>query len=542
VSATADGAALGSRIAAARRDAGLSQRELADALETSLFSVARLESGSADPSSQLTDIADITRHDLSWFVAPSTPRLTTRPAARLHLDGLGDLGRDLVIGALVVLVTVRFFTEVVPVVPRAANFIDIPIFLALALAALRAPCPPKRAYLPVAAPALAFVSLAVASAILNTGRVQAAPFLVFVYGFLSPLGVYAATYRVWPAGNARFLSRTVVLLGVLQLAVVALIGIPRFVASAGNPDEIGGTFGTNAYQLVFFLLVVAALLAGIFTLERDRFAARIAPLLVLCIFAVVLLAQYRALLATTVLVMVAAGVLLGTRPRGIALAIVAAVAFAATFSFISSEFPRLKLRQTASTLTESPWSYAQQRWEASKPVRRLYGDVPRAVVIGAGPATFSSRAWQTFAKAGSDSRSNVQGGYAERLVDGEYQTDVSEEYVVPQLEQGTIVEGSRALSQPYSSYLGLAAEAGLFALVLIVGVYLLALVRSALVTQWTIRHATPTDSVPALALAATIGFLLLLQMGLLENWLEVTRATFLVWVIFAVVAKEVDAR
>jgi hypothetical protein len=164
------------------------------------------------------------------------------------------------------------------------------------------------------------------------------------------------------------------------------------------------------------------------------------------------------------------------------------------------------------------------------------------VVIGAGPATFSSRAWQTFAKAGSDSRSNVQGGYAERLVDGEYQTDVSEEYVVPQLEQGTIVEGSRALSQPYSSYLGLAAEAGLFALVLIVGVYLLALVRSALVTQWTIRHATPTDSVPALALAATIGFLLLLQMGLLENWLEVTRATFLVWVIFAVVAKEVDAR
>jgi len=33
-----------------------------------------------------------------------------------------------------------------------------------------------------------------------------------------------------------------------------------------------------------------------------------------------------------------------------------------------------------------------------------------------------------------------------------------------------------------------------------------------------------------------------LQMALLENWFEVTRLTFLTWIIFAVVTKEFGAR
>jgi hypothetical protein len=48
--------------------------------------------------------------------------------------------------------------------------------------------------------------------------------------------------------------------------------------------------------------------------------------------------------------------------------------------------------------------------------------------------------------------------------------------------------------------------------------------------------------VPALALATTVAFLTLLQMGILENWFEVTRVTFIAWAMFAVVCKELDAR
>ena len=95
---------------------------------------------------------------------------------------------------------------------------------------------------------------------------------------------------------------------------------------------------------------------------------------------------------------------------------------------------------------------------------------------------------------------------------------------------------------PYSSYLGLAAEVGLLGLALVLGIYVAALLRIGRITKREIAIATGSDPVPALAVATTIGFLTLLQMGFLENWLEVTRITFLVWLMFAVVAKELDSR
>lgn len=534
---------VGRRISSARRAVGLTQKQLADALGTSTWTVEGLESGALDPTRQLAAIAAVTRRPTHWF-APGGAAVEPRTRARgTALPHLGDTGRALVLGSVVLVVTIRVLTEVVAVLPRAANFVDLPVFLALTFAALTVPAgrSPGRAYLRLGLPALAFVALAVSSAVVNADRAAAAPVVVFVYGFLAPLAVYAATYRVWPPGNARSLSNTMVLLGVLQLVVVAGVDLPRFIDS-GDPDQISGTFGTNAYQLVFLLLVVAALLAAIFTLEPERAVARIAPLLLLAFFIVIMLAQYRALLATTVLTTVVVGILLGRHLRGVVITVVAAIAFSLSFSYVSGHYPGLKLETTATTLTESPLSYASQRLEGARPVGRLYRDQDLVALIGTGPGTFSSRAWQTFAKAGSTSQSNVTGGYAQRLVGGVYTTDVSDKYVAPQLETGTLLEGSRAISSPFSSYLGLAAEVGLLGLALVVGVYLWALIRSGRLARQTIAAADGADSVPALALAATIGLLTLLQMAMLENWLEVTRLTFVVWAMLAVVSKEIDAR
>jgi hypothetical protein len=441
------------------------------------------------------------------------------------------------------LVCVRLFTEVYSVLPRAANFIDIPIFLVLAFAAMLVPTgrAPGRAYLRLGVPSIAFVVLAILSGVVNAERTEAAPVAVFLYGFLAPFAVYAAVYRIWPQGNARALSNTLVLMGVLQLVVVAAVDLPRFVDS-GDPDVISGTFGTNAYQLVFLLLVVAALLAGIFTLEPGRTVARAAPFLLLAFFTTILLAQYRALLATTLVTTVVIGVLLGRHLRGVVIAIVAVIAFSVSFSYVSDHYPGLKLETTKTTLTESPTSYVRHRLEGTEPLRHLYRDDELVPLTGTGPGTFSSRAWQTFAKAGSTSQSNVAGGYAQKLVGGIYTTDVSDKYVAPQIETGTLLEGSRAISSPFSSYLGLAAETGILGLALIVGVYIWALFRSGNLARATIAAADGRDSVPALALAGTIGLLTLLQMALLENWLEVTRLTFVVWAMLAVVAKEIDAR
>jgi DNA-binding XRE family transcriptional regulator len=532
---------LGARVAAARRNLRMTQRDLAQALGVSSWTVDRIESDAVDARRYLSSIAEVMDADWESFV-DSSPRRARTGGETARLPSLGETGRSLVLGSMILLVTIRFFTEIVPVVPRAANFIDIPIFLALVVAATSmASSRPGRNYLRIGPPAVAFVVLAIVSAAISSGRTAPAPALVFVYGFLAPLAVYAAVYRIWPPGSASSLSRVLVWLGLAELAVVALIDLPRF-ASSRNPDLISGTFGTNAYQLVFFLLMVAALLAGIFTLEPGRRVARFVPFLILAIFAVSLLAQYRALLATTVVTMLVVGTLLSSRIRGMLVAALAVVAFGIAFSYVSSSFPVLRLKATATTLTQDPWSYARERYQGTRPVRSLYGDMPSAIVVGSGPATFSSRAWQTFANATSTSASNVQGGYAQGLVGGSYATDVSKKYITPQLHQGALVQGSRALSSPFSSYLSLAAEVGLFGLALMAGIYLAAGFRSFRLARWEIAHATRDDPLPALVLATTIGFLTLLQMGFLDNWLEVTRVTFIVWAMFGVVTKELDSR
>ena len=112
----------------------------------------------------------------------------------------------------------------------------------------------------------AFLSLCVVSAVVNSGRIAPAPCSCSSTASLAPLGIYAAVYRLWPSGNTAVLSRTIVWLGIVQLLVVAFIQLPRFLSSE-NPDAISGTFGTNAYQLVFFLLMFVALLVGITTIE-----------------------------------------------------------------------------------------------------------------------------------------------------------------------------------------------------------------------------------------------------------------------------------
>jgi O-antigen ligase len=180
--------------------------------------------------------------------------------------------------------------------------------------------------------------------------------------------------------------------------------------------------------------------------------------------------------------------------------------------------------------------------KAARPVERLFSDHPEYVITGSGPGTFSSRAWQTFANAGSMSQSNVQGGYAQKLTGGLYQTDVSQKYISSQAKDLAVIQGSRAPSSPNASYFSLAAEVGILGLALMAGLYVTAFLRSFHRTRREVGHARRDDPLPALALATTIAFLTLLQMGVLENWFEVTRVTFVAWAMFAVVCKELDAR
>jgi hypothetical protein len=70
----------------------------------------------------------------------------------------------------------------------------------------------------------------------------------------------------------------------------------------------------------------------------------------------------------------------------------------------------------------------------------------------------------------------------------------------------------------------------------------LALGHSIVLLLRAMRRATPGDPLPALLLGSTVAFMLLLQLAALENWLEVTRITFLSWALLAAATRESDAR
>jgi hypothetical protein len=534
------------RVAQARREAGLTQKALAERLGVSLWTVERVENGSASPTDHLVTVSEATGKPLDWFLAEPHDRTIQRTdasigSATVRTEG----GRLIVLGALVLLVIIRFFTEVVAVLPRAANFVDVPILVVLLIAALL--CRPSTEdpseSLRYAVPALLFLMLCVLSVVANPSRVAYGPVLVFMYGFLGPLGVYYATYRLWPAGRGVELSRVLIVLGLVQIAVVALIDLPKFIGSQ-NPDDIVGTFGTNPYQLVFFLLIFVALLAGIFNFEPKRPIAQFVPALMVAVVAIILIAQYRALLVTTALTLAGLVSVLGSsRLRGVFLGAVLAAACVVTLNYTSQAFPILRLAPTVDALRQNPKPFIDGRLAAIGNVGELYVDDPRYIATGTGPGTFSSRAWQTFALSDSMSRSNVQGAYAKLFVEGGiYRTDVSDKYVLPRLERGDAILGSRAVTAPFSSWGSLLAEVGLLGLILIGALYLLALVRAGRMVLIARARAHPGDPLPAILLAATAGLFILLQMAFLENWLEVTRLTFPTWILLAVATKDFTAR
>lgn len=534
-----------SNVSEARRAAGLTEKDLATRLEVSLWEMERIERGQADLTPYLPQLEEETGSSRVRLV-PEQPRekeaeLATEPQPPRAGDRRGALW--LVLGSIAALVLVRFFTEVLPVLPRAANFIDVLIVVALALAAAINPAargvssrpPPWLMQL-----AAVFVLLSVVATVTNLSRVELGPALVFLYGILSPLLVYVSVFRLWPPGNCLPVSRLLIGLGVVQLLVVGLVQVPQY-GIGGNPDKFSGTFGTNTYQFAFFMMLFIAVLATVYTRERGRLAARFAPLLIGLAFLAIIIAQYRSLYFTTALTILMLAAILGwSGARGWLVSAGVAVAFAFSLFLGAQYIPGLKVEQAVQM---NPVNLAGQRLQVLDQLDSLYSDTPRFALTGTGPGTYSSRGWQTFAKSESKSASNVAGSYALTFTGGAvYHTDVSDEYVLPLAKYTKPVSGSYALNQPYTEYVSVAAEVGLLGLLTLFCIYGGAFISASRRSVAVLRDHGEGDSLAVIVVPSMVGFFILLQLGALENWLEVTRLTFIAWILLAIGTKEHAAR
>jgi transcriptional regulator with XRE-family HTH domain len=542
----------GARVARARQEAALSQKELGALLGLPLWRIERIERGEEDPTIYLHAIGEQTGRRAEWFqqspngAAVAQPELPDIEAA--EEEALPEqerltqrFRRRVVMVAVVLLVTIRFFTEVVHVLPRPAKLVDIPVLGILALVAAAAPGARSRAEsaLRYLGPAMIFLLVAFVSIMANLDRVAIGPTILFLYGFLSPVAVYVAVYQLWPTGNALSMSRLLVGLAAVEFVVVGLIDLPLFLASH-NPDKVSGTFGENAYQLVIFLLVVAAVVAGIYTFESKRLAARLAPFFFVATLLTIFLAQYRAILLTMAATALLIAVLLGLLTlRGAVASVLIALTFVLSLSYVSSLYPELKYAPTVGTLSSDPGSYVSGRLGVLGNVGKVYTDNPRFILTGTGPGTYSSRAWYTFQPA-----SRPKKGIGVKTSSKGYQTDVATKYVTPKLQRDTAqsVGGSYAVTTPFSSYTSLLAEVGIIGFAAMVLIYGGAFLHSIRMTIRALRHPAPGDPLPGLLLGCTAGFFILLQLAVLENWWEVTRLTFILWALLAVATKEFSAR
>lgn len=481
-----------------------------------------------------------TSGELSGVQATAAPR--RRPITRPRTPSL-QLGHVLILTSLTLIILIRFFSEGLHAIPRAANFIDVPLAIVVAAVAAsrrsEAPRPVHQSL--IFGAGVAFLAVTTLSTLSNFNRVDIFPALAFVYDFLGPLVFYVSTYILWEPGRARAVSRLLVAMALLQFITIVFHDLPTFLKER-NPDSVSGTFGTNAYQLVFFLLLFIALVTGIVTFEPRSIIRFAAIPFIGAAYLAIFLAQYRTLLITTALATVFIGALVIRRARGFFIAAAAVAGLIVGMWFIVVYVPTNKFTQAFDALRTNPSYFIDSRLGPTRDVYHLYGDDWHFPLIGTGPGTYSSRAWATFADSDSTSAANVAGPYARRLMGGAlYHTDVSDKYVIPRMKAPPQY-GTHQFSNPFSSYLALLAEVGPVAFLLLVGIYATGLVRSVRAVRYLADTAAPGDPLPAVALATATAFFVLMQMALFDNWLEVARVTVPTWILFGIVAREMGGR
>jgi len=103
-----------------------------------------------------------------------------------------------------------------------------------------------------------------ASVVINIQNILMPAFLLFILGFLEgPLLFFALNRLVKaPVSMANRIQKLIVVLFVVNIMVVLFVDLPLF-SETGDPDQISGTYGLNAYYFSVFLVCCAGLLMGL---------------------------------------------------------------------------------------------------------------------------------------------------------------------------------------------------------------------------------------------------------------------------------------
>jgi hypothetical protein len=433
--------------------------------------------------------------------------------------------------SLVLIVCIRFFSEDLGVIPRLAQYVDVPITITIAFAAILGFV--RRGYRTgmsrFGVIVYLFILISLLSAWLNSSRVETYPLVLFIYNFVAPLIFLIAIVQVrLNREDIQLIVRTFFWIGFAQVLVAISFDLPRFLATH-NPDYMSGTFGFNQYQFTYFIgLWFLYVLGGWVLSPKPRSHARGVAMGVatVAVFGLFYAAQYRAMLIFFTLVVLA---VLWLSPVRISsrffLTIVISAISVISLIVISTAFPNLKLLKVFDLFQDTTPIVQSGKVQAAKNVVRMYEDIPLTAVVGSGPATFSSRAYLVFAETPRPEKEaagalvvGARGGVL-------YTTDVATRYVTT--IRFTPIQGGSTLSVPMSSYTSLAAEVGPGGFL----VYMIAYLTALGFAFRRLRSASEDPLHTRLAFACFGGLVLLLVQALFDNWLDTTRVAIPLWIL-----------
>jgi hypothetical protein len=161
--------------------------------------------------------------------------------------------------------------------------------------------------------------------------------------------------------------------------------------------------------------------------------------------------------------------------------------------------------------------------ELARNLPHVFATDPWTPWFGVGPGTFNSRAFRSIAILPSwteDGTTDV----AAAIVDPFYRSDVADRYIIPYFDRAIFLLSGANTDAPFTSYVSVPVEVGLFGAAAVLGLYAVTLVGLAR----SVRRA-PDPHEQVLAAWALTALLTLLGISLVDNFLEVTRYTLLTW-------------
>jgi hypothetical protein len=449
-----------------------------------------------------------------------------------------------VLGFFLVLLTARFFSETLRIMPKALDLIDlvfIPLLAVIAMFAGSLKGIDRALHQKLLRWTLAFAVLALLSSLVNIERTHYAPVLLYIFGIASGPALFLSLNRLIKRKDlmARQTERFLYLMFIVEGAAVVLVSLPTFL-STGNPDYMSGTFGLNAYQFSAFLVIIGGYFLGRMRFEKARLIVGIA--IQVGVIVVFLLLQYRtATPAFFFAYMVLLGLLYGKRVMRMTLwvGVMGAIGFYA-FDYIQSSNFDLKFGELVD-LAENPEMVRDfGKVIAYGNTFTMYQDHPSTVLFGAGPGTMVSRSAYTFIVEPLNSATKGVGAFVTGMFPNvDFRTDVFDTYVAPLFDLDSVF-GSDQANNPASSVLAAMAELGIPGLILLSLIYFTLMRNVVRYARYAVERSDP-EIVP-LASALVTGAVYLCMLAPLDNYLEISRVTLPVWLLFWTVSAKVHAR